>query len=333
MILVTGGTGLLGSHLLYRLCQENDVIKAIYRHQHKVDQVLKIFQYYSPENYNELFAKIQWLEGDILDIMSLEDAFEDVQYVYHCAGLVSFNKKHFPQLMKINREGTANVVNVCLYRNIEKLCYVSSTAAIGAKTNTITTEETKWKQEPQTSGYSISKYSAEKEIWRGVEEGLNCVIVNPSVLFGAGNWDDSSLTIFRTVDKGLRFYTTGQNGFVDARDVAEVMTRLMKSDCVNQRFLCVGENVPFKELLSKIAIGLHKKPPSINTPKWLIGLTWRFSWILSTFRGKSAAITRASAKTAFNKMHYDSSKVKNTLNFEFRSIDETIENTIKGRIY
>ena len=333
MILVTGGTGLLGSHLLYRLSSENDSIRAIYRDTAKIEHVKSIFQFYDSAHWESRFSKIEWIEGDILDLISLDDVMTGIETVYHCAGLVSFDKRHFAQLIKINREGTANVVNTCLVNGVKKLCYVSSTASIGGQVNTITSETTKWKQGPETSGYAISKYSGEKEVWRGVEEGLDCIIVNPSVIFGAGHWDESSLTIFRTIDKGLRFHTPGQNGFVDARDVAEIMVLLMQSEIKNERFLCVGINLPFKTLLEKIAIALNKKPPTISTPKWLIGFTWRFSWLLSKFRGRTAAITRASAKTAFNKMEYDASKVKNTLNFNFRSFDDTIENTVKGRIF
>jgi len=333
MILVTGGTGLLGSHLLYRLSSENDSIRAIYRDKAKIEHVKSIFQFYDNTNWESRFSKIKWLEGDILDLISLDDALTGIETVYHCAGLVSFDKRHFAQLIKINREGTANVVNTCLVKGVKKLCYVSSTASIGGQVNTTTSETTKWKQGPETSGYAISKYSGEKEVWRGVEEGLDCIIVNPSVIFGAGHWDESSLTIFRTIDKGLRFHTPGQNGFVDARDVVEIMVQLMQSDIRNERFLCVGINLPFKTLLEKIALALNKKPPTISTPKWLIGFTWRFSWLLSKFRGRTAAITRASAKTAFNKMEYDNSKVKKTLNFNFRSFDDTIENTVKGRIF
>lgn len=333
MILVTGGTGLLGSHLLFRLSEETQPIRAIYRDADKIEHVKTVFNYYDSNNGETRFSKIEWVVGNILDVVSLEDVMTGIDTVYHCAGLVSFNKRHFAQLIKINREGTANVVNTCLMKGVKKLCYVSSTASIGGQVNTITRETTKWKQGPETSGYAISKYSGEKEVWRGVEEGLDCIIVNPSVIFGAGHWDESSLTIFRTVDKGLRFHTPGQNGFVDARDVAEIMVRLTLSDIKNERFLCVGVNLPFKTLLEKIALALHKKPPTISTPKWLIGFTWRFSWLLSKFSGRTSAITRASAKTAFNKMEYDAYKVTKALDFTFRGIDETIENTVKGRIF
>lgn len=332
MVLVTGGTGLLGSHLLFRLSLENEPIRAIYRDVSKIEHVKRLFQYYSPDRHIELFNRITWVEGDILDIVSLEEALINVETVYHCAGFVSFVKKHFHQLIKVNREGTANVVNCSIQAGVKKLCYVSSTAAIGGEPGDRVTENTQWKDAIKRNGYSISKYSAEKEVWRGVEEGLDCIIVNPSVIFGAGFWDESSLTIFRTIHKGLRFYTPGSNAFVDARDVADIMVRLCKSDIKNQRFLCVGHNMKFKDLLSNIAVHLGKNPPTILTPKWLMGLTWRFSWLLAKFRGKAAAVTRATAKTAFCSMKYDNKKVKDQLHFEFRPFEDTIQNTIRGRL-
>lgn len=332
MVFVTGGTGLLGSNLLFYLSQKNDKIRALYRNATAISRVEKLFKMYAPENGNSLFLKIEWVQGDILDVPSLEVALEGTTYVYHCAGMVSFEKKHFNELIKINREGTANIVNCCLKQGVQKVCYVSSTAALGGQSNELVNENTKWKLSPKTSAYAISKYSAEKEVWRGVEEGLDCVIVNPSIIFGAGNWDESSLTIFRTVANGLSFYTSGHNGFVDARDVVEIMIKLMESDIKNERFICVGVNAPFKLLLTKIALKLNKRPPFINTPKWLMGLTWRFSWVLAKIQGKKASVTKASAQSAFSDMSFDNSKLKNTINFSFRALDEMIENTIKTRL-
>lgn len=332
MILVTGGTGLLGSHLLIELTRSSTKIRAIYRDSKRLLQVQKLFQFYFGEDWKKPYEQIEWVQADILDLPSLEDAMEGITYVYHCAALVSFAKRDFFTLMKINREGTANVVNVALEKGVKKLCYVSSTAAIGGQTETITTEETKWKQSPKTSGYSISKYSAEKEVWRGVEEGLDCVIVNPCLIFGPGNWEESSLTIFRTVESGLKFYTSGKNAIVDARDVAEIMVKLTNSEIRNERFLCIGENIGFKELLSEVAAQLGKKPPSILTPKWLLGLAWRISGFTAWLRGTKPAVTRDSARNAFLLMHYDARKIKDRINFNFRPLKDTIENAIKGRI-
>ena len=332
MILITGGTGLLGSHLLLELTRKEEPIKAMYRCEERIEQVKKLFQYYLGDIWETAFAKIEWHEGDILDVPRLEELMQGVDTIYHSAALVSFVTRDFDKLIKINREGTANVVNVALHCGVKTLAYVSSTAAIGAKDDEVSTEETKWKISPKTSGYSISKYSAEKEVWRGVEEGLDCVIVNPCLIFGPGSWDESSLTIFRTIEKGLSFYTPGTNAIVDARDVAEILVQLVHSDIRNERFLCIGKNMPIRAMLSEIAIQLGKKEPSILTPSWLMGLTWRISAITAFFRGKKPTVTRASANSAFGRKCYDSSKVKKRLGVEFRSFEDTVANAIKGRL-
>jgi dihydroflavonol-4-reductase len=332
MVLVTGGTGLLGSHLLFKLASIGTKVKALYRNSERIENVKKIFNYYSPESSEQYFKNIIWVEGDILDIASLEDAMQDCQFVYHCAGMVSFHRKDYFQLMKINREGTANVVNVALSQGVKKLCHVSSTAAIGGEAGTLLNETTPWKQNPTTSGYSISKYSAEKEVWRGVEEGLDAVIVNPSVIFGAGFWEESSLTIFRTVNKGLKYYTPGKNAFVDARDVAEIMVKLMNSSIKNERFLCIAKNVHFKLLIELIAKQLGKPRPHKAAPEWAMGIICKLAWVMSKFRGEKPTITSESARTAFKSMEYDNSKVCNALSFNFRPLEETIQNTVQGKL-
>jgi len=332
MVLVTGGTGLLGSHVLFKLTSENGPIRALYRNPHRKDLVKSVFNYYDPENGSERYKKIEWFKGDILDIASLEEGMKNISLVYHCAGLVSFEKRKFNELMKVNREGTANVVNCCLSSGVEKLCHVSSTAALGGTPTELIKEEVKWKKGPETSGYSISKYSAEKEVWRGIEEGLSAVIVNPSVIFGAGNWEESSLAIFRTVNKGLNFYTTGKNAFVDARDVADIMVQLMNSPIKNERFLCISENLHFKDLVEMIAKQLGKTPPQKAAPEWAMAIVWRMVWLISRLKGNSPTITKESASTAFKSMEYDNSKIIKALNFKFRTIADTIENTVNGRI-
>ncbi len=332
MILVTGGTGLLGRHLLYKLTAAGNKVKALYRNFDRIERVKKMFKFYNSENATLYFENIIWVEGDILDIPSLEYAMEDCQLVYHCAGMVSFHRRDYFQLMKINREGTANVVNVALSLGINKLCHVSSTAAIGGDSDQLLNEETQWKQGPNTSGYAISKYSAEKEVWRGIEEGLDALIVNPSVIFGAGYWDESSLTIFRTVSKGLKYYTPGKNAFVDARDVAEIMMNLMNSGIKNERFLCVGENIQFKSLLDLIATQLGKPVPHKPAPEWAMGIICKLAWLISKFQDKKPTITTETARTSFKSMEYDNSKVCLSLNFKFRPLQETIQNTVEGKL-
>lgn len=332
MILITGGTGLLGSHLLFQLSESNVHLRAIYRNEKKLENVRRVFLFYDPINGETRFNKIEWVECDILDVVTLFDRLKGITHVYHCAAIVSFQRKDYFKLMKINRQGTSNVVNCCLELGVKKLCHVSSTAAIGGEGEPVISENSKWKQSPNTSGYSISKYSAEKEVWRGVEEGLDVVIVNPCVIIGAGDWNESSLTIFRSINKGLKFYTNGANAFVDARDVTNVMVQLMNSEVKNERYLCIGENSTFKNLFDHIATALNKKKVSILVKPWMAGITWRITWIFSKITGKETTITKETARSAFNRTSYDGSKIKEVLDIKFRTIEEMVSNAVKGRI-
>ena len=335
MIFVTGGTGLLGSHLLLELTKTNDEITAIYNSEKKIQTVKKLFQYYAPQDFQARFDKIAWKKCNILDIPNLEELIEGHKEVYHCAAIVSFKKKDFNNLIKVNREGTANMVNLSLAFGVKKFCFVSSTAAIGEKDimpDGYIDETTKWETTPDTSGYSISKYSAEKEVWRGIEEGLNAVIVNPSVVFGAGNWDESSLVIFKTVEKGLKFYPPGKNAFVDARDVAKIMTTLMHKNAFNERYLLIGENLAFKTVFDLIAKSLNKKGPKYPVNKIFMEFAWRVSVFFAVLTFRSPVITKATARSAFNKKQYSNKKIKEKLNHQFYTIEESINNAVQGRI-
>lgn len=332
MILVTGGTGLLGNHLLLLLSQTEKSIRATYRSEEKKNQTLAFFKQLAPENYTEFWNKIEWEQANILDIPRMEEIFDGIKRVYHCAALVSFHKSDFKRLIQINRRGTENIVNLCLSNSVEKLCYVSSTAAIGGDDKSIITENTKWKNTPTTSGYSISKYSAEKEVWRGIEEGLNAVMVNPCVILGAGNWNDSSLTLLRTVAKKPSFYPPGSNAIVDARDVSEIMIRLMNSDISAERYLCIGNNQPFEELIRKISLKMGNQPPKRQAKRWMVNIAHGLVWFGSLFSSKKPALTKETVDSLFSNREYSADKVKKELDFEFHSIEETIEYSLKNRI-
>ena len=331
MIFVTGGTGLLGSHLLVELSQNNKAIRAIYRCEKKKESVRLLFKYYIAKDYNLFFDRIEWIKSDILDIVDLRDAIGGAKQIYHCAGLVSFHKRDFNKLLKINYEGTSNIVNLALEIENCKLCYVSSTAAIGGSNNEYINEKSKWKNTPKTSGYSISKYSAEKEVWRAIQEGLNAVIVNPCVIIGAGNWKLSSLKIFNTLKKRSRFYPPGSNAIVDARDVSDIMIKLMNSDITSERFLCIGSNQSFKNLIFEIARRLGVNPPKKAVKRYVVEVTRVIMGIFSMLTGKQNPITTDTINSLFEHKSYDASKVKNLLNYKFRDLSDAIENSIKGK--
>jgi nucleoside-diphosphate-sugar epimerase len=335
MVFVTGGTGLLGSHLLVELAQQHDQITAIYRNKTKIETVKKCFDYYLKAESETYFNKITWIECDVLDVPSLEDIIQGHSIIYHCAAIVSFSKRDFNQMMEINRFGTENMVNISIALGIEKFCFVSSTSAVGHKdipADVEVDENGKWVLTDETSGYGITKYSAEKEVWRGMEEGLNAVIVNPSVIFGAGDWNESSMRIFKTISNGMKFYSPGANSFVDARDVAKIMVELMNRNVFNERFLCIGANTTFKHLFDLIAQELNKKPPNKKVNPVLMGITWRLSVLWAIFTFSKPLITKSAARNAFNTIKYSNKKIKNEIGYEFYSIEKTLKNAVEGRL-
>lgn len=334
MIFVTGGTGLLGSNLLLELAKEDVSIKAIYRDKSKIARVEKLFHKLNPETAQKNFKKITWIECDVLDVVTLEESMQDCEYVYHCAALVSFRKRDFGKMMRINRQGTFNIVNIALDLKVKKLIYISSTAAVGkVLENGIhnVVESNKWTQSEKTSGYSISKYSAEKEVWRAIEEGLNAVIINPSVIFGPGSWNESSLTIFRTLASGLKFYTKGSNAFVDVRDVVKAIVLLQKSDISAERFLCTGTNIAFLDVFKIIAKELKTKAPSIYANPFVCGIAWRLAALLTLF-GKKPTLTKESVQSSQAFVEFDNSKIIQALNFEFHTLEDTVKYTVQNRI-
>lgn len=332
MVKVIGGTGLVGSHLLCELVTSEKEIFASYRTKSKIEKVRKVFDFYFGVESEAKWNKVIWSKVNLNDIISLEDFIDLGDVVYHCAALVSFNRSDFNKLTKINREGTTNVVNVCLDKKVAKLCYVSSTSAITGGDEVNVSEASKWKKSDYTSAYSISKYGAEREVWRGIEEGLEAVIVNPCVILGAGDWNESSLTILKQIEKGLSFYPPGANAIVDARDVAICMLKLTKSKLSAERYLLIGKNTSFKNLFDKIAFKMNMKAPKRQVGK--VGLTIaRFIMGFWSFiRGNTSPITKDTVKSAMSTTVYSIEKIKSELEHRFYTLDETIENAIKGKI-
>ncbi|MCK9203749.1 MAG: NAD-dependent epimerase/dehydratase family protein [Bacteroidales bacterium] len=323
MILVTGGTGLLGSHLLFDLVQSGKPVRAIKRKNSDTNMVAKIFSYYIPDA-RDLASEIQWVEADLLDFGAMEDALEGITEIYHAGAVVSFYPKDHKAMLKVNIEGTANLVNQAIDHKVEKFCYVSSVATMGrAENNGLTSEETYWVTSRKNSVYSISKYGAEREVWRGMEEGLKAVIINPSVILGPGFWNDNS-GLFRLVWEGLKYYTQGVNGYVDVRDIVKAMTGLMDNNIFGQRFICSSENVSYKDFFTMIAKYLHKPAPSVNVPMALTSLAWRVETIRAFLTGSKPEVTREMAITTTQKYTYTHEKLCQTLNFKFRPVEESI---------
>ena len=342
MILVTGGTGLVGSHLLYQLALKNDKIRAIHRKNSNLNAVAHVFSYYT-SNYKELFQKIEWIEADVTDVPSLEKAFKNTAIVYHCAAIVSFDKRDYQQMRKVNIEGTANMVNLSLANKVQKFCFVSSIATMEKKEllvssqsedaknhNTNRIDETnEWNTETNNYGYAITKYGAEMEVWRATQEGLDVVIVNPGVILGSGFWHSGPGELFTKFYNEFKFYTEGSTGFVAVKDVAKAMIQLMDSNITNERFILVAENSSFKNLFFKIADAFGKKQPTIKVTKTLSAIAWRLEAVKSFFTGKAPLITKHSASASLSNYQYSSDKIKKAINFKFEELDRTIQDVCK----
>ncbi|GHC46333.1 NAD-dependent epimerase/dehydratase family protein [Ulvibacter litoralis] len=327
MILVTGGTGLVGSHLLYFLLKNNESIRAIHRKSSNIQAVKKVFSFYTetPEETQSLFNKIEWVEADITEIPSLSEAFKNITKVYHCAAYISFDPKHYYRLKKINIEGTANVVNLCLSHKIEKMMYVSSIATLGKELNNAPiSEATEWNPETKNSVYAITKYGAEMEVWRGTQEGLNAIIVNPGIILGSGYWNSGSGVILKSVAKGIPFYTPGGIGIVDVRDVVTVLISLMKKAVINERYILVGKTVSYKDFLTELATNLHQKPPTKKASKWLLTIFAALDSVVSTLFGTKRKLLKTTITSLYNFSIYDTSKIEKELNFTFTPYKETI---------
>lgn len=325
MNLVTGATGIVGSHVVLTLLQNNQPVVACKQSTSDVKRLEELFSFYT-KDYKQLLGKIQWRDLDIRDIFSVEEALSGITYVYHCAGFVSFDANARKKLREINEQGTKNVVDACLYKGVSGLCHVSSVATINNLDYTLPlTEEVFWKTSGKESDYAISKYNAEREVWRGMEEGLNVVIVNPGVILSPGFWGQSSSRLFEACYRGNRFYTNGIASYVSAKDVAESMVQLMSKKLFNNRYILIENNYSYKEILSWIQSDFKQAVPKYNAPKLMLNLARLLEPVFTLFTGKTRQLSKPIVHAAFNKQIFSNTKIKEALGFEFSSIRLVIE--------
>jgi len=315
-VLVTGAAGLLGSEVVKQLLDDGYHVTAIY--------------HFTPLNLSHPNLAVK--QCDILDVASLEDVMKNMTHVYHCAALVSFEPKEKYHLFKINIEGTENIVNACIFANVKKLIHVSSVSALGRIRNGETlTEDVQWTEETSNSIYAKSKYLGELEVWRGIGEGLQAAIVNPSIILGGNNWDDGSSALFKSAYNEFKWYTEGISGFVDVRDVAHAMLLLMNSEISGQRFILSAENLSYKKLFTMMANGFNKKPPPRKVTPLMAEIVWRLEALKGMITGKKRLLTKETARTAQATVYYDHSKILKALpQFHFTPIADTIELTCKS---
>lgn len=316
MILVTGSAGLLGNEVVHQLLQQGKAVKIMYN-----------------QTVQALAGQpgITAVQCNLLDVVGLETLMEGVEQVYHCAAVVSFNPRQKHELFKINVEGTANIVNAAINAGVQKMVHVSSVAAMGRlRQGQTVTEAMHWTEETSNSQYGKSKYLGEMEVWRGVGEGLQAVVVNPSIILGAGDWESSSSKIFKSVYDEFPWYTEGVTGFVDVKDVAAAMLQLMDSPISGERFILSAENKTYREIFNLIAQAFHKKLPHKKVTPLIAAIVWRLEALKSRFSGKEPLVTKETAATALTKVYFDNSKLKQSLpGWQYTALEDTIARVCK----
>ncbi|NJW53019.1 NAD-dependent epimerase/dehydratase family protein [Salinimicrobium oceani] len=332
MILVTGGTGLVGSHLLLDLVKAGRKVRAIYRDPNSFGAVKKVFGYtHSQEEALLLFGKIEWLKADVNDVPKLEKAFANIEVVYHCAAMISFDSSRDTDLRKINIEGTANIINFCISKRVKKLCHVSSIATFDLKPGEKTiSENSHWNKELNHSMYAITKYGAEMEAWRASQEGIDVVIVNPGVIIGPGFWNSGTGKIFKKVNSGLNYFFPKTTGFIGVWDVVRLMQTITESPVKNEQFILVSENLSFEEIFKVVANDLEKPAPSKRLKKWMIFSGWLWQEIAGVVSKREKKLDRRSQKSLFAHTFYSAEKAKQELNISFEPMREVIKRTAEA---
>ena len=315
-ILVTGGAGLVGNELLHQLLEQGYQVTAIYNS--------------TPIEITHPNLTIE--QCNILDVAKLYDVMQEITCVHHCAAIVSFEEKEKYRLLKINIEGTANVVNACIDAGVKKLIHVSSVSALGRiREGQFINEGMNWTEETSNSIYGKSKYLGEMEVWRGTGEGLEAVSVCPSLILGGDNWDDGSSAVFKSAWNEFKWYTEGGGGFVDVRDVAKIMILLMNSEITNERFILSAENLSYRHVFTSIAKCFNKKPPHKKVTPFMTEIVWRLEALKAALTGKKSLLTKETAQTALTTVQFDNNKILKALPaFQFTPISETIEHTCQA---
>ncbi|MEI6575446.1 MAG: NAD-dependent epimerase/dehydratase family protein [Bacteroidota bacterium] len=321
MYLLTGATGFLGSHILLKLLQNGEQVRVVRRKSSSMHNLEKLFQ---KHDHHILLAKVEWIECDLLNPLDVKEAMNGITKVIHVAGFISFDPRDRQKLFDINMSGTANVVNAALQAGVEKFLYVSSIAALGGARDELMTEKNLWKNTPLNSNYGNSKYAGEREVWRGMEEGLDVLLVAPSVILGYGDASKGGPTICRTVKNGISYYPAGTNGFVGAEDVAKAIILLMNSEKVNEKYILSAKNFSHQEILSIIAKEVGSKAPTKMAKPWMLSLAWRWEWLSCRLMKRKARITRELANTMQVNMIYSGEKILEIEGFSYTPLPECI---------
>jgi nucleoside-diphosphate-sugar epimerase len=326
MNFVTGATGLIGSHLVLRLTEENMPVTALFRNETGKREVLNLFRFYGKEN---LFQQVQWLQGDVEDADDMYELTEGAHTVFHCAAVISYHKKDASRMLEVNINGTKNIVNACIENDVKHFIHVSSISALGDSKGEIIDEETPRNFNDYHSNYSKGKYLSEQEVWRGIQEGLNATILNPGIVFGPNNCTRSSGSMIARIEKGLPALPAGGSGIVSVLDVVEVMIRAAKQAPTNERYILCAENIRMSELFTKIADALPVKIGKTIAKRWHLVSIYYMEALIEWVTGRKATVTREIIRNYDEIKQFDGSKAMRVFNFEYRDTFESIKKAIR----
>jgi dihydroflavonol-4-reductase len=319
MVLVTGATGFVGEHVVAQLLARGQKVRALYRNRDKIGSQGIL-------NSGQIDA-IDWVKADVTDYFALEEALFGIKKVFHCAAFISYDPNQRELMFQTNINGTANLINACLHQGVQRVLYVSSIAALGqaAEPHLPIDENASWKGDKGQSNYAISKFRAENEVWRGMEEGLEVAVVCPSVILGPGQVASGSNQLFRKVYQGLRFYSPGATGFVDVRDVAHALCLLDELNIVGKRYVLNAHNLSYQQLFTQMAAALKVKAPSMLPPRWMAELGWRVNKLMAMLKGKMPFITRETVRSAYTKKSFGGSKILEKVpEFTYNPLEKTL---------
>lgn len=310
---------MIGSFITRRLLEEGYKVRALRRADCDMNLVA------------DFEGDVEWIEGDVLDVEGLVEAMKGAEMVVHNAAIVSFYQQDADRMRLINVEGTANVVNACLDLGVKKLCHISSVAALGrSESNKPLDEKTKWEESEFNTAYARSKYLSELQVWRGVEEGLNAVVLNPSIVLGPGDWDKSSTKLFQQVWKNSKYYVDGYLNYVDVRDITKAVVKAFSSDISGERFVLNGGRVSYYDFYKEVAENFGRKAPDFKVSSWLLKSLARLGGMMSVFTGKSHLVSKETVRLLQHPSQYDSSKAERLLDLKYTSFEESISWSCKG---
>lgn len=331
MDLVTGGTGIVGAHVLLALAETGCDARALARPTADRDLVARMFRHYHGDAGMDLYARVHWVEGDLLDPHAMLDACSGVRHVYHAAAVVSFAPGDAAHMQSTNVGGTAALVDAARESGVERLCHVSSTAALGRPASGAANEDTPWNVDLAVSPYARSKYDAEMEVYRGIAEGLDAVIVNPCVVLGPGAPGRSSMALAERLGRGTRFHPPGSNAVVDARDVAAAMLRATVDGATGRRYVLSGENLSYRMLFQLYAEAYGLPMPQHVLKPWMLQAAWRLEAMRSMFTGSKPLVTKHTVASSLSQRSYDASRVRSELGVTFRPAEESVRNVVRWR--